>query len=848
MIDDADAGRAAEGRLPTFTSWLRNLSDTELAALFEARPDLISPVPADIGALAARAVSRPAVLRVLDQLDRFTLCVLEGLVALGDDRASATPGVGRDQLAAALDVPDKRLEEALSRLHGAALVWVDGDRLRPVSVLRDILTRPAGLGPPLRVLLGGLSADRLDRLAADLGLPTGYTGTADPGGAGDPASRIAAAATPERLSASITDAGPRAREVLDRLAWGPPDGTVSSGADRDIATATAASPIDRLLARGLLVATSPDTVTLPREVGLALRGGRLFQHIATDPPPLTGARVDPDRATRAAAGQAFTVIRSIEELLERWAADPPGVLRSGGLGVRDLRRAAQSLDTDGPTAALLIETAHAAGLLAADAEVGGEWLPTPGYDLWRRSDPERRWLRLAEAWLRTTRVASLSASADARGRSRSVLGEGLDRRSAPEIRREVLHALATAPEGTAPTTEAVVGFLTWLRPRRQGPGTTELIEAALREAALLGLTGRGVIAPHTRALLDEAADSATPVAECDHSRAVELLAAELPTPLAHILVQGDLTAVAPGPLVPDLARELALAADVESTGAATVYRFTDASLRRALDAGRGAADITALLERHSQTPVPQALRYLIDDVARRHGRLRVGTASSYLRCDEPTVLDELLGDRRTGDLMLVRLAPTVVASRAARATLLDRLNELGYHPVPEDGSGAMRLTGPEARRAEERSLARELDEPPAVGPALRMAAVRAVRAGDEAATAVRHPVPAPDAAPPRSATAATLAALTAAAEKGRRVWIGYMDTDGRASSRIVEPARVDGGYMTGYDATRAAVHRFAVHRITGVADLDAAQQSALPDASEARGDGQPVTDSAGDAE
>ncbi|ASU82250.1 helicase [Nocardiopsis gilva YIM 90087] len=849
MIDDADAGRGGGGRLPTFTSWLRNLSDTELAALFEARPDLITPVPADIAALAARAVSRPAVLRVLDRLDRFTLCVLEGLVALGDDRASATPGVGRDRLAAALDVPDKRLDEALSRLHGAALVWVDGDGLRPVSVLRDVLTRPAGLGPPLRVLLGGLPTERLNRIAADLGLPTGYTaGTDAPDGAGDPASRIAAAATPELLTARIAEAGPQAREVLDRLTWGPPDGTVSGAAARDVDAATATSPVDRLLARGLLVATAADTVTLPLEVGLVLREGRLFQRVATDPPPLTGARVDPDRATRAAAGQAFTVIRSIEELLERWAEDPPGVLRSGGLGVRDLRRAAQSLDTDEPTAALLIETAHAAGLLAADAEVGGEWLPTPGYDLWRRSAPERRWLRLAEAWLRTTRVAALSASADTRGRSRSVLGEGLDRRSAPEIRREVLHALAAAPAGTAPTPEAVVDVLAWLRPRRQGQSTTELIDVALREAALLGLTGRGAIAPHTQALLAESADDDTPVAERDHSRAAELLATELPTPLTHILVQGDLTAVAPGPLVPDLARELALAADVESTGGATVYRFTDASLRRALDAGRGAADITALLERHSQTPLPQALRYLIDDVARRHGRLRVGTASSYLRCDEPSVLDELLGDRRTGDLMLVRLAPTVIASRAARATLLERLNELGYHPVPEDGSGAVRLSGPEARRAEERSLARELDEPAPVGPTLRMAAVRAVRAGDEAATAVRHPIPAPDAAPPRSATAATLAALTAATEKGRRVWIGYLDTDGRASSRIVEPARVDGGYMTGYDATRAAVHRFAVHRITGVADLDAARQTAPLDASETPGDGQPVTDSAGDAE
>ncbi|WP_460856000.1 WYL domain-containing protein, partial [Nocardiopsis coralliicola] len=82
------------------------------------------------------------------------------------------------------------------------------------------------------------------------------------------------------------------------------------------------------------------------------------------------------------------------------------------------------------------------------------------------------------------------------------------------------------------------------------------------------------------------------------------------------------------------------------------------------------------------------------------------------------------------------------------------------------------------------------------------------------------PVAAPDGAPPGPPSGAVLAALGAAVADGRRVWIGYLDSDGRASSRIVEPARLDGGFLTAYDATRAAVLRFAVHRISGIADLD----------------------------
>jgi predicted DNA-binding transcriptional regulator YafY len=52
------------------------------------------------------------------------------------------------------------------------------------------------------------------------------------------------------------------------------------------------------------------------------------------------------------------------------------------------------------------------------------------------------------------------------------------------------------------------------------------------------------------------------------------------------------------------------------------------------------------------------------------------------------------------------------------------------------------------------------------------------------------------------------------------VWIGYLDQQGQTSSRIVEPVRVEGGFLTAYDATRASIQRFALHRITGVAAVN----------------------------
>ena len=40
--------------------------------------------------------------------------------------------------------------------------------------------------------------------------------------------------------------------------------------------------------------------------------------------------------------------------------------------------------------------------------------------------------------------------------------------------------------------------------------------------------------------------------------------------------------------------------------------------------------------------MPQGLTYLVDDVARRHGRLRGGAAAAFLRSDDEVLLAEVL--------------------------------------------------------------------------------------------------------------------------------------------------------------------------------------------------------------
>ena len=191
-----------------------------------------------------------------------------------------------------------------------------------------------------------------------------------------------------------------------------------------------------------------------------------------------------------------------------------------------------------------------------------------------------------------------------------------------------------------------------------------------------------------------------------------------------MLIQADLTAVAPGPLESALARRLQLVADVESRGGATVYRFTAGSVRRALDVGWSAVEVHEFVSSVSRTPVPQPLTYLVDDTARTFGTVRVGHAEAFLRADDETALSELLHHPKAAPLGLRRIAPTVLVTSTPIDVLLPRLRELGAAPVVEAADGTVHVARPDQLRA--RSPAR----PPRRERPLR-AGERARRAGGD---------------------------------------------------------------------------------------------------------------------
>jgi len=137
-------------------------------------------------------------------------------------------------------------------------------------------------------------------------------------------------------------------------------------------------------------------------------------------------------------------------VLEALAAEPAAALRSGGLGVRDLRRVARTANLTDGDAALMLEITYASGLLGDD-EPG--FLPSAAYDSWQVSPLAHRWKVLATAWLVMPRSAALVGQRDDRDRPIAALSAEVERLGAPAGRRAVLDVLAGLPKNAAPTAD-----------------------------------------------------------------------------------------------------------------------------------------------------------------------------------------------------------------------------------------------------------------------------------------------------------------------------------------------------------------------------------------------------------
>ncbi|WP_205874657.1 helicase-associated domain-containing protein [Mycobacterium camsae] len=739
-------------------SWLADLPDERLILLLTLRPDLAQPPPGSIAALAARAQARQSVKAATDDLDFLRLAVLDALLVLQAD-AEPVPVTTLTALLGEL-APESDVTTALEDLKNRALVWGE----TTVRVAAD-----AGAALPWHP--GQVTLE--DRT---------HTG--------------------EQIAALIAAADDAQREVLEKLLEGSP-----MGRTRDAAPgAPMDRPVPQLLATGLLRRVDAETVILPRHVAQVLRGESPGPAQLTEPDPVvsTVKAVDADAA---AAGAVIDLLRQVDVLLETLSSAPVSELRSGGLGIRELKRLAKVTGMEEARLGLILELAAAAGLIASgmpDPEPthgeGPYWAPTPAADRFSTLAGSDRWYLLATTWLDLTCRPTLIGGRGPDGKPFGALSNSLFSTAAPLDRQLLLELLAGLPPGAGVDAKTASAALIWRRPRWVRRLQPEPVADLLAEGHAVGLIGRGAISTPGRALLEDDADPAV---------VVDAMTRALPKPIDHFLVQADLTVVVPGPLERDLADDLATVATVESAGAAMVFRVSEQSIRHALDIGRTRDWMQAFFVDHSKTPVPQGLTYLIDDVARRHGQLRIGMASSFVRCEDPALLAQAVAAPATEGLQLRALAPTVAVSPANIAEVLTALRTAGFAPAAEDSTGAI---------VDVRSRGARVPAP------VHRRAYRPVpRPNSETLHAVVGVLRKVTAAPfgnIRVDPAVSMSLLQRAAKDQDTVLIGYLDAAGVATQRVVSPIVVRGGQLVAFDSGSGRMRDFAIHRITSVMSAD----------------------------
>ncbi len=727
----------------SFAEYLRALDDEALLSLFALRPDLVSPVPPEMSSLGIRASSAPSLARAVDSLNEWQFQVLEACAALTEPFTEK----------AVIALTDTSAKFVIPILLDLALIYGDSKAFWFPNSLREVLgNEPAGLGPSSMAKLS---------------------------------------------MAKLEEAPESSKKVLERLTWGPPRGSVG-----DIRNP--GPGIAWLLKENFLIPLDQRTVVLPREVALNLRGGKVHKNPQPNPPLLTGTSIKEALVDRAAIANIATVLRWSEEILNFWSEEAPSSLRAGGLGVRDLKAAAEHLGVDENCAAFIAEIVFLAGLVVIDAD--DRILPTHAFDLWLTQDHETRWRTFASLWMITSRVSGLVGRADSK--HISALGPELDRVNAASARKLALGILSDNPYLT-PEIESFLSLNKWRAPsRRSSTLQPELVQWTLREAEWLGITGQGALSKYGKRFL--AADDVLGISE------------DLPKPVDHILLQSDNTAIAPGPLEIEVARILDSIADIESRGGATVYRFSEASIRRGLDHGKTGDEIREFLRKTSKTPMPQPLEYLIADVAKRHGRLRVGNTTAYIRCEDPSIITQILSDRKVEGLGLRRIAPEVLVCEHEANELIATLREAGYMPAAESGSGIL-LSGPKLNRAKSRPrpprIIGEIESPT---PETLSAAVRAIRAGERSSkkqTSLRDVAAKALGSLPRTTANETLDILNKFIAEQRTLSIGYADNNGSATHRIIDPLSISAGSLLARDHGTGEVQSFRIPRITGVAPL-----------------------------
>ncbi|WP_295121585.1 helicase-associated domain-containing protein [uncultured Leifsonia sp.] len=471
----------------------------------------------------------------------------------------------------------------------------------------------------------------------------------------------------------------------------------------------------------------------------------------TPPPAVRPATTDASSVDRLAAERAFEAVASVSELLAELAREGARELQKGGLALPAAKRLADALAIEPAVVPTVLSVAARAGLAAV---ADGVWLPTAEAAGWQHATTADRWRALAAGWLDAL-PADLTALFGSRTR--------------------------------APWDDSLGAHVAWLYPASASDARGRVAER-VDEAELLGITGRRVPSSAGAALL-----------ETGPTAAAAAMAAQFPAEVSKVYLQHDLTVISPGPLAPDVESRLRTMADLESRALASTFRFSAASVDRAVTSGETAASIHDFLASVSLTGVPQPLDYLISEAVARHGRVRVRAAADghgLVHSDDTTLLGTIAVDQALSSLRLQPVDDSTLSSRFPRDVVYWALSDARYPVVAEDASGA--VVTPQRRTVAARPAAEVRDTAAELVARLRLEDTADEDTGEQ-----------------------WLARQLDQAVRGRQtVVVQVAMPDGRLVDYLLEPTGIGGGRLRGRDRAADIERTLPLSSVKGLRSVD----------------------------
>ncbi len=342
---------------------------------------------------------------------------------------------------------------------------------------------------------------------------------------------------------------------------------------------------------------------------------------------------------RDASLAIFDVIQALTELIFELEQRYIREVGKRGVGLPDVKRLAAHLSKPNEYAKQVFELAQFANL--AEIE-GSRWQLGQRAENWISWSDRERWSHLAETWL-------------------SLLGD--------EAARELLAILPA---------ESFERQLADVYPFADSTATNRIKKVA-EIANLIGL------------IANSQATSWLGLLSSSLQNASERAIAGLPSAAERVIIQADLTLIAPSPLPTELEISLRRFADTEQIGMASSYRLSALSVSHGLETGLAIDEIRALLLRLSAKELPQPVDYLLKEAESRFARLKVyatkSGAHSQIVSTDKILLAEIHNDQRLKPFALHFDEAGSLHSRFEAELVYFALREANFVAVRVDENG-----------------------------------------------------------------------------------------------------------------------------------------------------------------